>query len=237
MTELPVQTLVGRENRECALLLCGLNHGYNKEDERKDAAGIDRADSHKSFFSDGKVNDYPFRNRIVSWFSLWGYELARSNEGAGAFEKSIVQTNWLQTCSNNMRGTDTRRACVDDSESFFRTCEALKPRLIFFFGRELLLAFTSPALSGKVEVIFGARVGQIRWLQKDVYFNGKPRRRLQFGFQQYERLTVIVLPHATGAQGVASDYIEAFKLEMRKEIEAWWVRHEEKLITDSTGTR
>ena len=50
MIELPVHTLIGRENREGGLLLCGLNHGYSKEDERQDAAGINRADPHKSFF-------------------------------------------------------------------------------------------------------------------------------------------------------------------------------------------
>ncbi|WP_283744421.1 hypothetical protein [Sideroxydans sp. CL21] len=72
MDELPVHTLIGHENREGELLLCGLNLGYSKEDERQEAAGINRSDTEKSFFSDGEVNDYPFRNRIVSWFSLWG---------------------------------------------------------------------------------------------------------------------------------------------------------------------
>jgi hypothetical protein len=106
--------------------------------------------------------------------------------------------------------------------------------LIFLFGRELSRAFASPALTSKVEPIFGARVGDISWIQKDVYFNGKPRRRLRFGFQQYERLTVVVLPHATGAQGVASDYIEAFKPEMTKIIGDWWTKHEE---TDNSFNR
>lgn len=229
MAELPVHTLIGRENREGCLLLCGLNHGYSKEDERQDVAGIDRSDPRKSFFSDGEVNDYPFRNRIVSWFSLWGFELARRSETAGTFERSMVQTNWLQTCSNNMNGINTQQACIEDNEPFIQTCETLKPELIFFFGRELFWAFASPALSEKVEPIFGVRIGETRWLQKDVFFNGKPRRRLRFGFQQYEKLTVVVLPHATGAQGVASDYIEAFKPEMTEVIKAWWARHEEKL--------
>ena len=237
MIELPVHTLIGRENREGGLLLCGLNHGYSKEDERQDAAGINRADPHKSFFSDGEVNDYPFRNRIVSWFSLWGYELARSSERAGSFERSIVQTNWLQTCSNNMDGINTQQACIENNESFFQTCEALKPSVIFFIGRELPWAFTSPALSIRVESIFGARKGETRWLQKDVYFNGKPRRRFRFGFQQYEKLTVVVLPHATGAQGVADDYISEFKPEMSAVIDMWWAKHKEKLTNYSTGTR
>lgn len=50
MIKLPVHTLIGHENREGGLLLCGLNHGYSKEDERQDAAGIDRSDPNKSFF-------------------------------------------------------------------------------------------------------------------------------------------------------------------------------------------
>lgn len=236
MIELPVHTLIGHENKEGGLLLCGLNHGYSKEDERQDAAGIDRSDPRKSFFSDGEVNDYPFRNRIVSWFSLWGFELAGRGEIAGTFERSLIQTNWLQSCSNNMNGINTQQACIEDNESFILTCETLKPELIFFFGRELFGAFASPALREKVEPIVGARVGETRWLQKDVFFNDKPRRRLRFGFQQYEKLTVVVLPHATGAQGVASDYIEAFKPEMTEVIKTWWVRHEEKLTRRSSGT-
>lgn len=235
MIELSVHTLIGHENSEGGLLLCGLNHGYSKEDERQDAAGIDRSDSSKSFFSDGEVNNYPFRNRIVSWFSLWGFDLAGRSEIAGAFERSLIQTNWLQSCSNNMDGINTQQACIEDNESFILTCETLKPEIIFFFGRELYFAFSSPALREKVEPIFGARLGETGWLQKDVYFNGKPRRRLRFGFQQYEKLTVVVLPHATGAQGVASDYIEAFKPEMAGVIKAWWVRHEEKLTQRSSG--
>lgn len=237
MVELPVHTLIGHENREGGLLLCGLNHGYSKEDERQDAAGIDRSDSSKSFFSDGEVNDYPFRNRIISWFSLWGYELARNKEKAGGFERSIVQTNWLQTCSNNMHGINTQQACIEDNESFFQTCDELRPCVIFFFGRELLLAFISPMLNTKVESIFGARKGEVRWHQKDIFFNDKPRRRFRFGFQQYEKLAVVSLPHATGAQGVADDYIEAFRPEMSNVIDAWWAKHKEKLTNHSTGTR
>lgn len=233
MIDLLVHTLISRENREGGLLLCGLNHGYSKKDERLDTAGIDRSDPNKSFFSDREVNEYPFRNRIVSWFSLWGYNLAQSNKSAGAFERSIIQTNWLQTCSNNMRGINTQQACIEDNESFFQTCKALKPRLIFFFGKELFLAFASRALSSNVESIFGACIGKTSWLQKDVYFNSKPHRRFRFGFQEYEKLMVVVLPHPTGAQGMASDYIEAFKPEMAKVIEAWWAKHEEMLETSA----
>lgn len=229
MDTLPVQTLIGPENRSGGLLLCGANHGYSKEDERRDAAGINRADTHKSFFSDADVNNYPFRRNIVTWFSLWGYQLARSGDKAGAFERSIVQTNWLQTCSSNTDDINTQWACIEDHESFLLTCQTLKPKVIFFFGRELLWAFTSPTLGEKVESIFGSRVGKTQWIQKDVVFNGKARRRFRFGFQQYENLCVVALPHATAAQGVAHDYIEAFKPEMSEVIDAWWAQHEKEL--------
>jgi len=229
MTGLPVHTLICDENRDGGLLLCGINHGYSKDDERQDVAGVDRSDSHKSFFSDSEVNDYPFRNRIVSWFRLWGYELAQSKQSAGSFERSFIQTNWLQTCSNNVGGMNIKQACIDGHDSFLETCNALKPGAIFFFGKELLWAFTSPALSQKIESIFGARAGEIKWLQKDVYHNGKPCRRFRFGFQQYEKLVVVALPHATGAQGIATDYIAEFKPEMSEVIDSWWAKHKEKL--------
>lgn len=227
--EFPVHTLISRENREGGLLLCGINHGYSKEDERQDAAGIDRSDNKKSFFSDGEVNDYPYRNRIVSWFSLWGYELALSEEMASDFDRSIVQANWLQTCSRNMAGINTRQACIEDNNSFFQVCNALCPRVIFFFGKELISAFNSPELGAKVEGIFGARKSDINWFQKDVFWKRTLRRRFRIGFQQYEKLVVVSLPHASGARGVADDYIEAFKPEMSNVIDSWWKKHKEKL--------
>jgi len=229
MGNLPVHTLIGEENKNGGLLLVGLNHGYSKEDERQDNAGVDRSGECKSFFSDKAVNDYPFRNNIVKWFSLWGYNLAENAADADAFEKSIIQTNWLQTCSNNMDGINKQQACIDGSRSFIETCQALKPRLMFLFSQELLWAFNSPQLSEHLQDVFGERVGNAVCKQKDVIFNGKPRRRLKFCFQSYENLEIVSMPHATGAHGVADDYIEAFKPEMREIIESWWKTHQKQL--------
>ncbi len=230
MQELPVHTLIGNENKNGGLLLCGLNHGRSKKDEQEDNAGIDRSDEHKSFFSDKAVNDYDFRNNIVKWFSLWGYNLADNNADAGAFEKSIVQTNWLQTSSNNMEGINKQKACIDDANSFIDTCLIIRPKLIFFFSQELLWAFNSNQLSQKIEGVFGKRKGGIECKQKNVYSNGKLRRRLKFCFQSYENLDIVSMPHATGAHGVADDYIEAFKPEMREIIELWWNNHQSEIL-------
>ena len=232
MIDLPVHTLITDENKEGCLLICGLNHGYSKDDERKDAAGVDRSGSHKSFFSDMNVNNYEFRNRIVTWFSLWGHQLARLPKDAGPLERSIHQTNWLQTCSNNVDDLNVEDECIKDSDSFLQTCAILRPRLVSFFGKELMWAFSSKLLSDKVESIFGAKIGKISWHQKDIYSNGKLCRRFRFGFLHYERLTVVVLPHATGARGIAADYIEAFKPEMSAVIDTWWERQKVKLLLD-----
>ena len=229
MDDLPVHTLIGDENRCGSLLLCGLNHGYSKEDERLDNSGVDRTDEYKSFFSDKLVNNYPFRNTIVNWFSLWGYELTSERKSAGPLEKSIVQTNWLQTCSNNMNGINKRQALIEDSESFMKTCEKLQPRLLFFFSQDLLWAFMSSELSEKVESIFGKRVGGPVCKQNNVFKNGKKRTRFKFYFQTYEKLEIVAMPHATGAQGVAHDYIQSFSPEMRHIIESWWKAHEQWL--------
>lgn len=232
MEDLPVHTLICRENQSGCLLLCGINHALSTGDALLDAQGIDRSNLYKSFFSDSAVNDNPYRNRIVHWFLLWGYQLARNPNDVGEFEKSIVQTNWLQTSSNNMNHTNIEVACVEDSESFLQTCDTLKPKLILFFGKQLMWAFNSVQLKDKIQGLFGSPKEKIRWLQKDVYSNGEMRRRFHLGFQQYENVTLVALPHATGAKGVAHDYIESFQPEMSEVIDNWWKEHK-KMLTAS----
>lgn len=227
--DLPVHTLIGDENKEGGLLLCGLNHGYSKEDERQDAAGIDRSDPYKSFFSDKEVNDYKFRNKLVKWFSLWGHPLEGDKCLAGPFERSLVQTNWLQSCSRDMGGVNVYQACIGESESFLRTCEILKPGAIFFFGKEMLPAFTSPELAERVESIFGTKLGATDWRQENVYQEGRLLRRFKVGFQRYANLNVVSLPHATGAQGIADDYISAFRPKMSEVLDSWWNMHKKRL--------
>lgn len=233
-TEPPyIHTLIGPENKQGGLLICGINHGYTIEDERKDNAGIDRSDEHKSFFSDMEVNDYPFRNRIATSFELWGHKLHSDKQFAGMFEKSLIQTNWLNTVSRDFRNADCRKTCIEDHSDFIEVCTLLRPKLIFFFGSGLLPAFTSNELKEKINPIFGEKIEETKWLQKDVVFEGTKRRRFKFGFQKYEGVTIISCPHATGSQGLANDYIAAFKPEISQIIGSWWQTHEKKLLHSS----
>ncbi|GAC1605456.1 MAG: hypothetical protein NVS3B3_03370 [Aquirhabdus sp.] len=229
MDALPVNSLICKENRNGGLMLCGINHGYTKQDELLDAAGIDRSDSHRSFFSDKSVNDYRMRNRIVEWFRLWGYSLASTKETAAAFEKSIIQTNWLQSCTNNVKKLNIRAACIADCESFLHTCDTLTPKVLVFFSKELLLAFTSQELSARVQAIFGVQVKDTQWLQSSVIENGKSLKAFKVGIIEYERLKIVSLPHPTGSKGLADSYIAAFRPQIAEIIDPWWGHHQQKL--------
>jgi len=224
--ELPIHTKIYLQNSNGGILLCGINHGYSENDKKLDESGANREDPHKSFFSDEEVNDYPFLNNIVKWFSFRGYRLNGNSEAAGGLVKSIVQTNWLQTCSNNMNGVNTQQACVQDNDSFLETCESLKPKIIILFSKELFWAFNSDSLNARVKSIFGNKINNAEWLQKDVVVDGKKCIKFKVGFQKYERLNVISLPHATSARGLSDDYIASFKPEISQIINNWWSQHQ-----------
>ncbi len=234
---LPIHTKIFEENKVGGILLSGINPGYSKNDELLDVAGVEQSDTHKSFFSDKEANDYPFRNNITKWFKLWGYDLKSSKKDATSFEKSIIQTNWIQTCSNNMNGTNTMKACIEDSDLFLETCEILKPKVICLFSKELMGAFNSAQLKPRVSEIFGFQIGTTNWIQKDVIDVGKNCRRFRFGFQKYEKATVISLPHATSSRGLADAYIADFKAEMSEILDNWWCEHKKKLTNGSSSFR
>jgi len=72
-------------------MLCGINHGYSKEDERLDNLKSTRVTRSSRFSrkAGSMVNDYPFRNNIAKWFGLWGFPLERDEAGAVAYGKCI----------------------------------------------------------------------------------------------------------------------------------------------------
>ena len=213
--------------------MCGLNPGHSAEDERRDQAGEDRSEPYKSFFSDENINKYGIRNNMVKWFELWGYKLESSPTTAGAFERSIIQTNWLQHESNNMHGQNVRKACIDNADSFIETCSELKPKLIFFFSKDILHAFASNDLSSRIESIFGKRQNDPYFKKNNVIHDGKKLRKFKFGFQSYEKLEVVSMPHPSGTPryGLHDRYVESFKPEMESKIANWWNNHQKFLAS------
>jgi len=224
MKILPIHTKLFEANSKGSLLICGAEHGYSKRDLKQDSMGIDRINERRSFFSDSSVNNYPFRNTIVNWFKLWGYSLSNNLDTVTEFDKSIVQCNWLQTSANNMKGRNTAREYIDASSDFLLICKELKPSLIIFISTKLHEAFSSDDLSGQVEDIFGKRISSLEFKQNEVKnpLTGKNYIKFKIGFQKYEKVDIISLPHATGAQGLSHEYISSFKDDIRQIIDAWW---------------
>lgn len=218
---LPVNTAIFPENRRGGLLLVGINHGYNKTDEKLDEEGFDRLDTFKSFFSDERVQNHLFRKAVKKWFGLWGYELQGDWRLAQPFDRSLVHTNWLQSASRNVDGVNVRRACINDADEFLRTCDELRPGLIIFFSQQLMWAFLSGELRPKVEGIFGPAEGGTEWHREDM----PDVTPFRVGFQRFRDLRTVSLPHPTGARGITDKYIVALKGKMRCEIDAWWERH------------
>ncbi|MES2977996.1 MAG: hypothetical protein V4731_06195 [Pseudomonadota bacterium] len=227
--DLHVQTLIGRENRQGSLMLCGINHGESAEDQQKDQKGEDRREQFFSFFSDTRVNNFPYRNRIVKLLGLLGHPLKGDCATAGVFEKSIVQTNWLTTASQNVDDVVVERECIAHPEDFLNTCARLEPALIIFFSGQMMDAFNSPQLAPRLEKLFGPAVGNVKWIQKDDLGT-----RFKIGIRHRERVTAIALPHPTGAF-VSDKYIAAFAPELAPLIKHWWTSHSERL--EAAGIR
>ncbi len=220
-----IHTEIFKENKKGGLLIVGFEHGNSKQDQTEavqvKATGKEVRDKSKSFFSDKSVNDYPIRNRMVKRFELWGYDLKKTEAEATAFERSIAQTNWLETCNHNTTGRNKTNECLANPEDFLKTLRSLQPRLIMLLGHDLMKAFTHEKLSSEITDIFGNKEGIGRRLQDTT-------SKFRVDSQHYERVQVVSMPH-TAAQGISHEAVEAFKPEMKTVIDEWWQAHEQDL--------
>lgn len=193
------------ENRTGGLLICGINWGGNPAE----ASVVEE----RSFFSDRSVNDYPYRNRLVRWFAMWGHPLEQIRGREGSFERSIVQTNWLPDQDRSMRARNMLQECIAERENFFFHIDALLPRVLLLCGSTLMQALNAPECLGEAEKILGSsRAPDFRC--KEVMENGKRLKRFKVGIQHFERCPVIAVPHPTGSIGVSNAYMAAFQEEI-----------------------
>jgi len=130
--EKKIYTQIFEENKSNGLLICGQEPGYSIKDEKRDENGEGR-NGPLSFFSDKSANNYDFRNKIVKWFDFWGYPLSQNVTDAGAFEKSIVQTNWLHKANRSNGARNMQNEFINDPYSFLTICRTFQPGLIFLF--------------------------------------------------------------------------------------------------------
>lgn len=200
-------------NDKNGILLCGYEWGGDPSGEGPD---FDRLKSHKHTFSnkapgygDAILNE-PYDRRLIKWFGLWGHPLSREGLG-GNFEKSLIQTNWCDTQATDMRDVDVYGKLLDplQVDNFLFHVATLEPRVIFFLGIKQLECLQHPDVLPKFERIAGKSLGEPNFVQKP--FEGT---RFKVGFQNFENIRVIALPHPSGTIGLHDSYLSLFKDEI-----------------------
>ncbi len=213
----PVLTKAFPENQKHGLMICGINFGYSIEDQMCDERGASRKPEEMSYFSDVAVNRSQFRNRILRAFSLWGAPLEVDADKVSAFERAIFQTNWLDTQTNDAEGIGWKKL-VDSSDGLLQLIAERQPRLILFFGRQLIEAFNDVSLRAKVQASLGIRSGNGHILKLP---NSNGKKMFEVVFQSFGDTQVICFPHVTGAQGLSDDYIAQFSDSIGGAIMKW----------------
>jgi len=194
------------ENRLRGLLLCGINWGGDPSRPSGPEA--------PSFFSDQSVNNYRYRNRLVHWFELLGFPLITVKGQEGAFEHSLLQTNWLPGQAPHMHDEDIVALCVSNAAPFIDHVRQLRPALIVLVGLALFRALNNPTVLAQVESLMG-RAGEARVLQKSITTDGgQVLKAFSIGLRSFERTQVVAFPHPTGSVGLSDLYIESFKPEL-----------------------
>jgi len=202
-------------NNPSGIFLCGYEWGGDPSNEAPDQ---DKLNNIPHTFSN-KVPAYgdiartwPYDKRIIKWFGLWGHPLSTQELG-GDFEKTLIQTNWCDTQAINMEHVDVAKKLLDPPQidNFIFHVKTLQPKIIFFFGIRQIDCLQRSQVFSRFEEIAGK-------CQKKLEFPKKPTNGIRFrvGFQKFENIQVIALPHPSGSRGVQDLYIASFKDEIGK---------------------
>lgn len=212
-------------NDKEGLMICGCEWGFSKRDQIDWENGTyEKAKDVMHTFADKtpafgkKANTWPYDNNIKKWFKLWEVPLDCTGLG-GAFEKSIIQTNWANTDGHNMGGSQKTKQKLLNKEqvdNFISHIEALRPKLILFFGRDLIDCLQERTVLPRFEQIMGQCIQPLKCVQKPSKY-----RRFRVFFQEFEHCKIVCLPHASGARGLADDYIALFKPEMAEILNSY----------------
>lgn len=176
------------------ILLCGINPGDGAE--HRETTYVE--DAPKSFFSDTdptcQNGKFPYQRRIREWFRTWGHPLDEAKDGP--LERSISQANWIGESTRYAGAFYEWRFLVERAgEEFFPILEAVRPRMILFFGvQHLPRAFADPRLRDREVALFGAVTKGLHSIWKE-RASGKGRFRATA--MSFERCQVLGLPHPT----------------------------------------
>lgn len=194
------------------LMICGYEWGYSKADQAADAAGrypdidwdVECTFANKELRYGPHAKNWTYDNTIKKWFSMWGFEL--QSDPPGAFEKSIIQTNWCDSEKHSMENDYSQLILPDQIDNFIKHIEHFRPKIIIFMGSQLIYKLQHPEVLERFQTTMGEIVKPLEIKQKP--FDGV---RFKLGFQSFENCTVIGLPHASGSRGLSDEYLGFFK--------------------------
>ncbi|MDR1647269.1 MAG: hypothetical protein LBR88_04430 [Zoogloeaceae bacterium] len=208
-------------NDKNGIMLCGYEWGYSKKDQENDeksnapALDLSKNDavfSNKATFYGERANGWRYDQRIIKWFALWGHPLGKEKDD---FEKTIVQTNWCNTQGHRVEENYWEKLLAPQQvDNFLEHVRVLQPRLILFFGSQIIHILQDTRVLGRFQDIVGKIVpidGKPFVLRKKEDFQG---RKFDIGFQNFEHCKVVGLPHPNGTRGLQDDYIALFKDEI-----------------------
>jgi len=192
-------------------MVCGINYGYSVNDEAAEQGSPKAEPLPLSFFSDASIDRGRFSPRLLKWLSSWGFNFATSPGEETSFERSFLQTNWLdtQTRSVTSDGKITVNTLVEESDSFLNLLRVRKPSTILFAGSSLIEAFNDIRIRPKLEEIFGSRSGN-----PNTYVARSPelyKRQFKVLHQKYGETHLISLPHPQ-TRGLSDEYMSNVKL-------------------------
>lgn len=207
-------------NDEEGIMICGYEWGGIDELDETEENLCPKSDlgiifSNKAPHYGEIANSWRYDRRIRIWFKLWGHELLREGIG-GDFEKCILQTNWCNTQSQNMKGINYwgKLLATDQIKNFINHVEHFRPKLIIFFGSAMANILNDKRALEPFVNIMGAITESLHFPSKP--FDGK---KFKVGFQSFEKCKVVSLPHPSGSRGLNDDYIKLFSSEISERIQ------------------
>lgn len=205
-------------NDSNGIMLCGYEWGYSKADQKYDEENpnevadnqdVQHTFSNKAAFFGPKALNWKYDQTIIKWFELWGHQLNQD----GSFEKCILQTNWCNTQDHRITENYWEKLLAPEQiTNFINHIELLKPKLILFFGSQIIKILQSD----KVLPRFQQTMGKIT---EPLVFDTKSYdgRKFNVAFQSFENCKIVCLPHPRcGQYGLSDDYIGLFSPEIGK---------------------
>lgn len=209
MHQHPVVTADFPENLSGGIMICGYNFGFSAQDQKNEENGVEAPEAELSFFSDSRVNNTLFRNRLLKWFDSWGSELETDASKIGSYERSFFQTNWIATQTATIADDNISNArLVAEADGILSLIASREPRLILFTGSKLIEALNDSEVREQVERILGTRPGNAKIYQSEVPVKGTKFKLLR---QDFPNAVVVSTPHVTGTRGISDEYMAGFR--------------------------